>query len=371
MIFLILIGKLIHQYYTLRYPSILYLIFAVSFLFLVGLQHLILFNVNPAIAGISIFFLMQGMIFSLILLLMFFDSFKMDTVLSPRNVILLIISFSSVSVIFILLIIVASRIHESQGLLDDFTNTDFLELFILSIFILFSFFYTIYLIIQVLKSINRHRKLAVSSYQRKIIKKFQIGTYLIIFGRLLAGPISFVELGAGLSPGDILSNISTIVGLILIMKSLHFGLFAFQGENVRRLLIITKTGIPLYAYTFSHFNIAEDERSNLQESDGEVLFSGALKSISMLIGEFTGVKEVEGISLEGLELLISNQDEYSVVLFADRSTRFHRHALHRFAKVVEPLVLSLKRGLVFNNDQTKEANSLLEQSFGSNLDWDL
>ena len=207
-----------------------------------------------------------------------------------------------------------------------------------------------------------------NSQVQNLIRKITYGSVIMIFGPMFSMSLNLIQIKST-GVGDILSPFVAILGLyIMIYYFLKGGIFLFQGDTLRRLIIITDSGVPIYSYSFRKFNLQEEVPSDtLNERGGqEVLFSGAIKSISFLLSEFTGSnKVVREIFLEDMVMMVKMlPNNSSVILLSNKSTKFLRNAINEFSMKVSSLAEEVPQGQGFNNDQVKVANQLLEGSFG-------
>ena len=112
----------------------------------------------------------------------------------------------------------------------------------------------------------------------------------------------------------------------------------------------------------------------MPDEDQELLFSGALRAISILLEEFTGTNHtIEEIFFGNLLMMIKQCKDLSIVLVADKSTLFFREALESFSKQLYSTIPDIDNTLNFTKEQTKNASLLLEQQFGvggkSDMHW--
>ena len=159
-------------------------------------------------------------------------------------------------------------------------------------------------------------------------------------------------------------SITSIIGVSFFLYGIHRGgFYIFKGESLRKLIIITNYGIPVYSYDFRSL---KDGQTISDKISSEILFSGAMSSISTLLSEFTGKdKKVEEILLSDLVIMINGfVENYSIILLVDHSSKFYRTAIERFTEMTIDLVNGLKKGMVFNNNEIKIANKFIEQAFG-------
>jgi len=109
----------------------------------------------------------------------------------------------------------------------------------------------------------------------------------------------------------------------------------------------------------------EEKVVEMPDEDQELLFSGALRAISILLEEFTGTNHtIEEIFFGNLLMMIKQCKDLSIVLVADKSTLFFREALESFSNQLYKTIPDIDNTLNFTTEQTKKASLLLEQQFG-------
>lgn len=365
-----------NAYRKFRYPSLLYFLGALA---IYTLTQITGFAPPPENIGFAalyfhLSFQLMGVIYALFLILLFFDSFEGDSVLTPRNVILAMVT-SALEVLLLVVVLLLSNIDsEMLRALDEGTeeNVSFLVVTVMLLAALAVFLAVITFIataIMVMRSIGKKLKSMTEPSNVNRMKRMQLAMYLIIIGSVLGGLASGNEFQQ-LNLGVVIQNVTVIVGLLMLMRyTVHReGMFLFQGENLQKLMIIDPYGIPTYSYTF-WARSKEELNENLEDIESnEVLFSGALKSISLLLSESSGTSEeslVEEIVMSDMKLMVQTIGSgFSIVLMVNKSTRFFRDALLRFSESMVDLVQELNQGDVFDTNQIKIANGLLESSFG-------
>jgi hypothetical protein len=250
----------------------------------------------------------------------------------------------------------------------ELTNSEILLFSILGITVVLVLLMVIAMVIMIFKSLRRKMNETTNHQVQKLIQKIFIGSIIMVIGPIFVGIFNFIRIGStGL--GNVLQPFVAILGLwIMIYYFLKGGIFLFQGDALRRLIIISESGIPIYSYSFRRFSLQEDilADSLSDRSSQEVLFSGAIKSISYLLSEFTGSdKVVREIILEDMVMMIKMiSDGFSAILLSNKSTKFLKNALNKFGENVSSLVEEVPQGQAFNSNQIKVANELLEGSFG-------
>jgi hypothetical protein len=374
-IYIYLSIKILIEYAKHRFTPLIYLLLVNIFLSLVQFINLLPesgeFEISEILFQTSVILISVG--FALLLLLLFFDSFDQESVLSARNVMLMFSVLISGILMILNSIIISTIINEDEERFSDpdnvvTTNSENFIFVILVIAVFLNLFATLYMGIKIFKTLRSKMKETSNLHVQSLIRKIGYGGIIMIFGPMFAGILNFIQIGnSGL--GNILAPFVAILGLyIMIHYFLKGGIFLFQGDTLRRLIIITDSGIPIYSYSFRKFDLHEDVAADsLSERGGqEVLFSGAIKSISFLLSEFTGSnKVVREIFLEDMVMIIKMlPNNSSVILLCNKSTKFLRNALNKFSLQVTSLAEEIPDGQAFNTNQNKVANQLLESSFG-------
>lgn len=374
-IYIYLSIKLIVEYTKHRFTPLIYLLLVNIFLGIIQFINLLPdpgeFEIFEILFRTTVVLIFVG--FALLLLLLFFDSFDHESVLSVRNVILIFCILISGIIMITNTVIINTIMNEDEERFSDpenivTTSSENLIFLILAAAVFLNLFTSLYMGIKIFKTLRRKMKETNNPYVQNLIRKIVRGSIIMIFGPMAIGSLNFIRIGStGL--GEILNPFVAILGLyIMIFYFLKGGIFLFQGDSLRRLIIITDSGIPIYSYSFRKFNLQEDVSSDsLNERGGqEVLFSGAIKSISFLLSEFTGSnKVVREIFLEDMVMMVKTlPNNSSVVLLCNKSTKFLRNAVDKFSLQVSSLSEEVPPGQGFNTNQVKVANQLLENSFG-------
>lgn len=367
--------KIIIEYTKHRFTPLIYLLLVNIFLSLIQFITLLPepgeFEISKILFQTSFILITFG--FSLLLLLLFFDSFDHESVLSSRNVILMFSILITGILMITNSIIISTIMNEDKERFSDpdnvaTTNSENIIFVILATAVILNLFVALYMVIKVFKTLRRKMKETSNPHVQSLIRKIVYGSVIMIFGPMFIGILNIIQIRS-IGLGEVLSPFVAILGLyIMIHYFLKGGIFLFQGDTLRRLIIITDSGIPIYSYSFRRFNLQEDvSADSLNERGGqEVLFSGAIKSISFLLSEFTGSnKVVREIFLEDMVMIVKTlPNNSSVILLSNKSTKFLRNAINEFSSQVSSLVEEVPDGQGFNTNQIKVANQLLEGSFG-------
>lgn len=374
-IYIFLMFKIVNEYRIHRFTPLIYL-FLVTFL--LSLVQFIIFLPEPKEHEIpkqlfQLSAVLLSMSFILLLTLLFFDSFDQESVLSRRNVTLMTLVTTLGFLIMTTIVFIVSIIAEDPDKFDlseegNLSNSEALIFFILVISILLDVIITIIMAVLIFKTMRRKIKETSNPEVKVLIKKIVIGSIIMTIGSELARILNVIHLG-NLELGDISEHFVSILGLyIMVHYFLKGGIFLFQGDSLRRLIIITDSGLPIYSYSFRSFNLFENIRADsLSERGGqEVLFSGAIKSISYLLSEFTGSnKIVKEIFLDDMVMMFKIlPNNSSIILLSNKSTKFLRNAIDKFSSLVSSITEEIPDGQAFNTYQVKVANEFLESSFG-------
>lgn len=367
--------KIIIEYTKHRFTPLIYLLSVNIFLSLIQFISLLPepgeFEISKILFQTSVVLISVGI--ALLLLQLFFDSFDRESVLSSRNVVLMFSILISGILMITNSFLISTIINEDSDRFADPDNvvtsrSENIIFIILVTAISLNLLATLYLGIKIIKTIRRKMKETSNPEIQTLIRKIGYGGIIMILGPMFIGILNIIKIrSTGL--GEILSPFISILGLyIMIFYFLKGGIFLFQGDTLRRLIIITDSGIPIYSYSFRKFNLQEEVNADsLNDRSGqEVLFSGAIKSISFLLSEFTGSnKVVREIYLEDMVMMVKMlSNNSSVILLSNKSTKFLRNAINKFSSQVSSLTEEVPPGQGFNLNQVKVANQLLENSFG-------
>ncbi|MBD3190362.1 MAG: hypothetical protein GF308_06945 [Candidatus Heimdallarchaeota archaeon] len=237
-------------------------------------------------------------------LVLFFETFYHP---SPFNIITAIFGILTVCVtvgsVIITLVIsfTADTLFPGVTTLEDFALPDILTptalriayifLSILGLGALCVWTLMIYNIIQITRRIRKDKYISLKPQVRQILYWLIIGNVILLIG-------SFI-----LTFQFVVGEIMIIVGYsIIYLRYLSGGIFVLQTNSLRRLIILDSSGLPIYSHHFlleQQANIQnvdsqidgraqESSSSNGVEDEKDVLFSGALQAVSMLLSELMG-----------------------------------------------------------------------------------
>lgn len=364
-IYVIALIVLLYEFWLTKNRPILFLVGAILVFLLMTLLDL-LFPVivttdsfSATLFGLEL--IIAGTLFALVCLILFFDSFHSPTILNLRNVFLFVVVISNETAVLISYV-------SSVTLLDlpadaDTTASENSILIFLTISTLVAFVLVILLTIYLFLLLRRKIREADNLQIERLFKRIRNGGLVIVFGPFILTVLFGLlvsDIGIDLS---FLDSISTLIGLALIFSAVHEGgIYLLQGTNLKKLMVISEHGVPVYGYSFHSLSKERD----LNEVESEVLFSGAFKAITTLMGEFTGSShQVRQIILEDMAISARSilGGRFSVLLITDFVSPFTTDALESFVLQSKFLFEELDQPTM-SVDQIKVANSLVETSFG-------
>lgn len=298
-------------------------------------------------------------------LLLFFQAFESDTVLTRRNLIYTYIYLIlTVSLIISVLTIVFSvptlaSFNESE---DNILLVIIFPLLIMVFSLLISFIFTGVMAVEIYRKVQRKLNQVRDPVIKKVLKRMRYAVLLIALGYLAFFVTDYVT-----------AEILSVIGFTaLVYLYLSTGKYVLQDEALRHLILVNNDGMPLYGYEFQKRLLNEETSAygGMLISDQEILFSGALKAVSTLIGEFTGAGDMSlrEIVLDNSVMMVSRIQgtEVNVVLLADKSTQYFRDALQMFTQQIQVLVNEDSTPTnPFAKEQVKVANEILIANFGA------
>ncbi|TXT64180.1 MAG: membrane protein of unknown function [Promethearchaeota archaeon] len=187
---------------------------------------------------------------------------------------------------------------------------------------------------------------------KKILKRMRNGNWFFILGGVVVGlnrNIGLILLTSGYA--------------IMYFSYLRGGLFILQEETLRRLIIMDSIGLLKYSYEFRKFASKESK----DDEDMDILFTGALKAVSSLLGELTGAdQELKEIRLNKMNLLVgrTSDNQLTLVLLVDKSTKFFREAFSQVQKKVLSKIGDYEPNEIFNQKISSKLDLLIQNSFG-------
>ena len=386
--FLLTVGLLVivsREYVKKRYKTVLYLTIATAILLIFQITSSITQFIgpnfinpgvqNPIFPASYMSLIESSALISIFCLILFFESFLSQAVLTRRNTIMmLVITILSTGLLvtgFITENIVSSfisTIPTGNENAFSFLNIEiFVEPILESLRSEMGFIVYIYLVFTftgLLLNFGMAGLLLVQFFGisrktdhflvKKTTNRMAITAVMVVFIPLIL-------------TGVFISNLAIQLGILCISFGIVIffifykigGMYIIQSRSLRRLLIINSAGIPVYSYIFQHFD------TSISDYDEDVLFSGALSALSTLIMEFTGTQHsIEEIFFKNLLMMIKQAKEFSVVLIADQSTYFFKEALESFCKQLYEKVPDIIPEYIFTDKQRHQTTLLLEQQLG-------
>lgn len=223
-----------------------------------------------------------------------------------------------------------------------------------------------YNIIQMTRRIRKDKYIQFKPEVRKILYQLILGNAILLTGAFFSiGELIFAE-------------ILVIIGYTIIyIRFLYSGIFILQSNSLQRLIVLNMDGTPLYSYNFllkqqETITIRENKEEGQQEEeiaseDEDILFSGALQAVSMLLSQLMGTKQqLKEIVFEDVNLITYHlpKSQTSFILVSEQVTQFYREALENFAQKLPEKVDLNQKNMMFNDEQNKIADELVLQYFG-------
>ncbi len=362
-ILLFFMGKVLAEYHKLKYKFLLYLIGAIAIIILGNLFQFLPINTTYVVAYnyfklASVFI---TIIYTFMFVLFFFESFRQENILSIQNSIIIALTtgleFALVISMYLLHNLSPTNVINSKAKL---TKAEETILSISFITIILSGVMAIVILFFLIKTIIAMIRESPNKRYRNKMKIFIAGTIFIVLDPILRFIFFNIKIN-DFKLGGILGEIAITLGFIFMYRGIFKdSIFIFQGEGLKKLLIISPSGIPVYTYTFR--NINEENQTLEEENTSEILFSGAFTSISILLSEFTGKERaVEEIKLSGMTMMIQSiTKKYNVILIVDKPTTFYRTSIIKFADLIRDVIDHNELERTFNNEEIKIANQILE-----------
>ncbi len=357
---MILIKNHHYQYKTLRY--LLWGVFSLIVAYLSG-SAIEVNDIDNLIFSLSTFFL--SLFIGLYFFLLFFEAFEYENPMTKQNMIIgaiLIFSGTTILITSLPLAYILQLKGHSIALLFSPHDLDIGSKFIFGGFIISLIISILLIFVLVLllgRKLVRRYQLSTKPEAKKVLREMIITLFNFI---IIPSIVIFVVPVYGYTIANLVMTLG--IGLFFFFY-LRGGVFLFQSESLRHLIIINDAGIPLYQHSFTTPKNSNETESN-EEGVDIILFSGALKAISSLLKEFTGVdQEVKEIRLANTYLIIKSiSDSLSCVLITDKSTKFFNEALTRFSKKLQKVAENIVPEIVPDDTVIKEIDDLVENLFG-------
>jgi len=354
------------------YNSIKYLIVSMFFFILDSIIPL-LFDGQENLLEFSIFeslFSLIVIVWAFYFIVLFFETFYQT---SPLNRFTLIFGFIAVSAtvggIVISMAIIITKdvlftgINTLEGV-ETFNNLPpiarslasiYLDIIVLSGVTIWCFMG--YNIIQVTRRIRTDKFIDQKPKTKRLLYQLATGNVIMLLG-------SFFSVNESL-----LGAILIIIGYTLIyVRYLSEGVFILQANSLQRLIVLNPLGSPLYSYNFLKNQGANTIRNvDNDDSNEEILFSGALQATSMLLTHLTGSQQkLREITFEDIYLIIffMPDTQASFILVTEQLTRFYREALENFAISLAQKVDLTQKDMMLGLSEVKISDKLVQGHFG-------
>ncbi len=369
-----IMGVAIIEYRRNRYPTYLYLLCATIFYIIQAILGALVANVPAKVESreqalfnfLEITLPLSVTIISLLgaayFLVLFFQAFKSDRILTKKNFSLSLLFTILITGLLITTIILQANIPELKNKTnDEILDVIFVPLLILGLFILISILFLIWLISETFYTIHHRIHATTNPVVQLELRKMRYA-FIGIFLGVLAGAI--LHNLTGIITGGLLTFLSFGYLVYLYFSG---GAYLLQSDDLKRLIIISsELGLPVYSYNFL---TTEGQERKLPFEDQEILFSGALKAISTLFGEFTGQidQNIKELHLDNIIVMGNRIDkEISIILLTERSTRFFREGLDKLTKQLATFFagIDLDPNVSISKHYINNLNKLVEDNFG-------
>ncbi len=335
-------------------------------------------NLVPAILEIILESLQVRFLFSsagiLILLIsnyfliLFLESFKYENILTQKNItfgalVIMVVSVVITYFIMFFFLLQDGAIESSIGV-NHGMSADLVEgLVIFMPISLFILLLTIGGMISILLFIGDRIRNLTNITMRKHYRIILISILFQFISVLLSIYIAFDPVGTVARSLTLVAQFLLLLSYIVIFATIYRGgVFMFQDETLRKLIVLDQNGISYYSYKFQRF----EKKTNIENSD--LMFSGALNAVGKIFGELTGDLQnlLKEMVLENIHLLIEPipGTDLSALLIMDKSTLFYKEAIKNFAINFEEIGVKMEPNLHLRGNQAKKANLLVEQIFG-------
>jgi SAM-dependent methyltransferase len=218
------------------------------------------------------------------------------------------------------------------------------------------------------------RKIRTGIYLTFIIPKFVIGTIITItviplivkeFSNipwLKTYDTSFLELEVTTNLFEITLNLMQTIGLVIMSLPIIYSLSVFfmQSRKVTRLIAITKDSLPIFEFHFELENGFCDD----------TLLNEAYLAIGTLMNqEGISCQQLKNMNFGDLEMMIEIRDNFAVLLIVDRSTKYLRSSMIKFADDFQQIYPKDKELNEIRIQKLKyTAEKMIQVSFGLELE---
>ncbi|MFW9991719.1 MAG: hypothetical protein ACFFD4_06640 [Candidatus Odinarchaeota archaeon] len=213
------------------------------------------------------------------------------------------------------------------------------------------------------RSIESVKTYAIGSEQKKQLSLMQVA--LLFYYVVTVLSISFISFFLSSDPvpyelGFIFLNIipraSVMIGDVLLWITYARSTSAsfLQPQRMDTLLVIKKTGIPVYTHDF-----------RVKQETDSILLSGGITAIKSLLKEAVGTAtEIVSIKFLDKELLVSSRKEFGAFLIVDRPSRFLVKALTNFSQEFEEEYSKVLADDLVDSTAFQGAEKLVRAAFG-------
>lgn len=261
-------------------------------------------------------------------LLLFVDHFQNDTISLPKAIFFTLVLTSAAIITFFFLITDSTQLTQTVQLFPSMHLA--IDGFLSFIYDYIPILFFLYVIYTTLTNIQTIKQYAFDEAQKKQLSLMQasIVTYLLLVPLTEIILTTFNLKNNSITIfifGNILPDIFLLLGTILLWYAyVYTSRTAFlQAQRINQLIVIAKTGLPLYTYDFKQLD---------DSTPDSALVSGGLTAIESLLKEVVGTtSKINAIKFQKKAIMISIRQGFGVFLIADRTSKFLQQALERFA----------------------------------------
>ncbi len=223
--------------------------------------------------------------------------------------------------------------------------------------------FSIYVSISCLRSIAAVKKYAFDLTQIRQLNQLSLTIILYYVVTLV-----FLISGSLLNQNEMLSDDLFIILFVILPRSSQIAgslllWYAYamstrtaflQPQRMHRLLIIARTGVPLYSFNF---------RKEIEGTDS-ILLSGGITAIKSLLKEAVGTSsEIVAIRFKEKEIMVRSYSNFGIFLIVDRTSNFLRRAMDSFGNEFAQQFQINELELI-DETKFKDADSLIKKNFG-------
>jgi len=178
-----------------------------------------------------------------------------------------------------------------------------------------------YLIIRTYPILLRLRKRTENAKKIKAIDGLLISLFFLFIITAISVTLShMLTLNTDnlLITSTLLPRLAVLIGIIILVFTYGNNSPAYlHNQEIEKLLVITKEGMPIYSLEFTEFSYQKDD----------VLISGSLAALSGLLAETISVSDLELIEFKEKEVMIEHSAKVGFFLITDRPSAFLWNAL--------------------------------------------